>query len=71
MKEREIKESWVITAVEDPELRESDPHDAEVERFYRRVAEYEYRVLRVAVNTKLAPWRVVSVCFDRRMKGQL
>ncbi len=29
------------------------------------------RVLRVAVNTSVDPWRVVSVFFDRDMRGEL
>ena len=33
--------------------------------------EYGNRVLRVATNTKVAPWRVVSVFFDRTMKNKL
>ena len=71
MKARAIAEEWVIATVDNPEFRQADPADDEVERFYRRVVERENRVLRVAVNTKLAPWRIVSVFFDRKMKGKL
>ena len=42
-----------------------------VERFYRRIPEHRDRVLPVAVNTRVAPWRVVSVFFDRRIRGEL
>jgi len=48
-----------------------DPHDAAVERRFRRIPEFGDRVLRVAVNTTVDPLRVVSVFFDRRMKGKL
>jgi len=71
MSAREIKERWILETVKNPEFREEDPHDAEIERFYRRVAERDNRVLRFAVNTKLATWRVVSVFFDRKMRGKL
>ena len=57
--------------VGEPELRMSDPNDLEVERFHRRIPEHGNRVLRVAVNTKVAPWRVVTVFFDRSMRGEL
>ena len=52
-------------------LRTADPNDPEVERFFRRIPEHGNRVLRVAVNTRVAPWRVVSVFFDRSMRGEL
>jgi len=71
LEERQIEISWIEEAVEKPDLRKNDPHDSDIERFYRRIEARERRVLRVAVNTKVAPWRVVSVFFDRAMKGRL
>ena len=71
MNERMIPVEWVESAVTEPELRAPDPNDLEVERFFRRIPEYGNRVLRVAVNTTVDPWRVVSVFFDRRMRGKL
>ena len=54
-----------------PELVLPDPDAATVERRFRRIPEFGGRVLRVAVNTAVGPNRVVSVFFDRRMKGDL
>ena len=71
MEERLIPREWVESAVADPALRTLDPNDPEVERFFRRIPERGDRVLRVAVNTHVAPWRVVSVFFDRSMRGEL
>ena len=71
MEERMIPKDWVETVVTEPAMRTSDPNDAEVERFFRRIPEHGDRVLRVAVNTHVAPWRVVSVFFDRSMRGEL
>ena len=71
MEERLISNEWVESAVAEPELRTFDPNHTDVERFFRRVPEHSNRVLRVAVNTRIAPWRVVSVFFDRGMKGKL
>ena len=49
----------------------SDPNDPEVERFFRHIPEYDNRVLSVVVNTNVAPWRVVTVFFDRSMRGEV
>lgn len=71
MEERIIPMDWVERVVTEPTLRTSDAIDPEVERFFRRIPEHGGRVLRVAVNTRAAPWRVVSVFFDRGMRGEL
>jgi uncharacterized DUF497 family protein len=69
--EREIPIAWVERTLAGPELCLPDTADATVERRYRKITEYGGRVLRVAVNTAVEPNRVVSVFFDRRMKGKL
>ena len=71
MNERIIPREWVESAVAEPALRAADPNDPEVERFFHRIPEHGNRVLWVAVNTHVAPWRVVSVFFDRSMRGEL
>ena len=71
MEEREIPIEWVEQAVAAPAMREPDPHDTALERFFRGIAEREGRALRVVVNTRVAPWRVISVFFDRGMRGRL
>ena len=71
MRERAIRVEWVERAVASPELRVPDPNDSEIERFFGRVPERGDRVLRVAVNTRVVRWRVVSVFFDRGMRGEL
>jgi hypothetical protein len=71
LEERKILIEWVERTVAAPELRLPDPDDAAVERRYRRIPEFGGRVLRVAVNNTVEPERVVSVFFDRRMKGRL
>lgn len=69
--ERSIHLEWVVRAISEPDLRTDDPEDAEVERFFKRISERDNRVLRVAVNTSVSPWRVVSVFFDRGMRKRL
>ena len=69
--ERKIPVEWIERTVSGPALRLPDRDDPEVERFFRSIPEYGDRVLRVAVNTNVATWRVVSVFFDRGMRGRL
>ncbi len=69
--EREIPREWLERTLAAPELVIPDPDDATVERRFRRIPEFGGRVLRVAVNTTVEPNRVVSVFFDRKMKGKL
>ena len=69
--EREIPVEWLERTLSAPELVLPDPDVSTVERRFRRIPEFGGRVLRVAVNTAVEPNRVVSVFFDRRMKGKL
>jgi hypothetical protein len=69
--ERGIPVEWLERTLSAPELTQRDPADATLERRYRKIPEHGDRVLRVVVNTTVAPERVVSVYFDRKMKGQL
>ena len=71
MAERQIPVEWMEQTLTEPESRLPDPHDPSVERRFRRIPEFGNRVLRVAVNTAVEPNRVVSVLFDRKMKGKL
>ena len=71
MAEREVSHDWVRQAVAAPDLRAPNPNDLDSEFFFRRAPEQGDRVLRVVVNTNAAPWRVVTVYFDRSMRGRL
>jgi hypothetical protein len=69
--ERAIPLAWLECALNEPALRQLDPNDASLERRYRPIPEYDGRVLRVVVNTSVEPVRVVSVFFDRSIRGKL
>ena len=69
--EREIPLEWLERTLNDPVLCQSDPDDAALERRYRPIPEFNGRVLRVVVNPAVEPVCVVSVFFDRSMKGKL
>jgi hypothetical protein len=69
--ERHIPLELLERALREPELEVADPTDAALERRYRKIPEGENRVLRLVVNTTVAPERLVSVYFDRAIKGEL
>ena len=69
--EREIQLEWLERTLREPVLRRPDPDDSSLERRYRAIPEFEGRVLRVVVNVAIEPVRVVSVFFDRSMRGKL
>lgn len=71
LEEREISMEWLERTLNHPEFKMSDPNEPHLERRYRRIPEFGNRVLRVVVNTTVEPVRVVSVFFDRTMKGKL
>lgn len=68
---RQIPIEWLERALQEPILREPDPNDASPDRRYCPITEFNGRVVRVVVNTSVEPVRVVSVFFDRRMRGRL
>ena len=71
LEERQIAVEWMDQVLANPELTERDATAPELENRFARIAEFGNRVLRVIVNTQVVPERVVSVYFDRRMKGKL
>lgn len=71
MSERGIKIEWMERTLFQPELVLPDTEDSAVERYFRQIPEFGGRVLRVVVNTKVEPARVISTFFDRTMKEKL
>ena len=71
MEERQIPVQWMGPTVTSPELRLPDPDGEEIERRFLRIPESGGRVLRAVVNNKAVPELVVSVFFDRSMRGKL
>jgi uncharacterized DUF497 family protein len=71
LEERNIQIEWLERTLNEPTFNEPDPDDPDLERRYATIAEHGDRVLRVVVNTTVEPIRVVSVFFDRGMKGKL
>ena len=68
---RQIQEEWIIICLKEPDLVEISGKDKTVTYFFKKICEYENRVLRVAVNTKVKPKKVITAYFDRAMRGKI
>lgn len=62
--ERNIKESWVEETVNDPQKKEEQEDDTV--HYFKRISEYENRVLHAVVNPYKSPKVMVTVFFDRK-----
>jgi hypothetical protein len=60
----EIQREWITAAVEQPDWTEEQGHG--VVRYFRKIPEFEGRVLRVVVNHNFSPPVIVTAFFDRR-----
>ena len=69
--ERDIQLSWLEQVLEWPEIVEADADDPQLTHYVGRIAEYGNRPLRVVFNARANPARIVTVYFDRKMKGRL
>ena len=63
--ERRTALAWVERPFVAPEATEADPVDPDLEHRLVRIPEWRNRVLRVIVNGKTTPPRIVTVFFDR------
>jgi Domain of unknown function (DUF4258) len=66
LEKRQIAVAWVECVFDAPEATEADPVDPDLEHRLARIPEYGNRVLRVIVNGKTTPPRIVTAFFDRR-----
>jgi hypothetical protein len=66
-----IRLEWLERVLAHPARIEPDRVDPLLEHRLGRIDEYDGRILRVLVNPSQTPLRVVTVYFDRRMRGKL
>lgn len=71
IREREIRPEWIAETMAQPTATKADPNDPQLRHALRPIAEFDYRVLRVIFNKNRIPPHVVTVYFDRTMKGKL
>jgi hypothetical protein len=71
VRERKIEPRWIEMTLSEPNRREQDAIDPTASHALKRITEMDDRVLRVVYNTATVPVQVISVFFDRRLKGKL
>lgn len=71
IQERGIKPEWIDRALDDPDLSQPHKSDPALRHVLKRIPENESRVLRVVYNADKNPINIVTVYFDRTMKGKL
>jgi hypothetical protein len=67
---RKIDVAWIERALAEPDWREPDRAKPGVMHAFLRIAERGHRVLRVVYNPSVHPVRVITVYFDRRLRGR-
>ena len=71
MQERSILAEWIERAILTPDLVEADRFDPTIEHVLCKISEHGDRVLRVVYNRTKQPPHIITVFFDRGMKGKL
>lgn len=71
MHERKIETAWLEQAIANPRHIEPDPDDPGIEHRLAAIAKRDNRVLRVVCDPRQTPLRIVTLHFDRSMKGKL
>jgi hypothetical protein len=66
LEKRRIARAWVEKAMNAPDATEPDAVDPDLEHRLARIPEWGNRVLRMIVNAKRTPPRIVTAFFDRR-----
>jgi hypothetical protein len=71
VRERKIELAWLEHAITNPQRTELDEHDPALEHRLAAIVEKDYRVLRVVCDPRTNPLKIVTVHFDRGMKGKI
>lgn len=70
LKKRQIRLEWMEQVLAAPEWTEKDSADEGLEHRLAPIPEFGNRVLRVILNIKTIPPRIVTAYFDRRRTGR-
>jgi len=71
LRERGIETAWIEAALSEPDRVLPDPVDPSAKHALKRIVARDDRVLRGVYNDTVEPICVISVYFDRGMKGKL
>ncbi|TET80713.1 DUF4258 domain-containing protein [candidate division TA06 bacterium] len=66
LNERNIREAWVKSTMEDPEKKESK--DDGTVHYIKPIEEHGGRYLRVVVNPNVKPLKIVTLYLNRRIR---
>jgi hypothetical protein len=66
---RGLQRDWVEATAREPEWREPEPNQPDVERRFRRIDEAGGRILRVVCAETGTEIRVITAMFDRNAKA--
>lgn len=69
--QRGIREQWIEETILNPQQTEIDPVNSKALRAWRKIPERNNSILRVVYNPETTPFVVITVFFDRSMKGKL
>ncbi len=69
--ERKISLHWIEITLSTPQRVELDSKDTDLRHALASIAECDKKVLRVIYNMTTIPNKVVSVYFDRKLRGKL
>jgi hypothetical protein len=69
--ERKISLNWIETTLSAPQRIEFDQKDPTLRHAFAVIPECDNRVLRVIYNGTTTPNKIVSVYFDRKLRGKL
>jgi len=68
-KRSNIRLEWLEQAITSPHRVEPDRIDPSLVHHLFRIDEFEGRVLRVVLNANVNPQRIITVFFDRSLRG--
>ena len=71
LQEREIPIEFMESVLQNPQLSIPDENDPELEHLLAKIPEFGGRVLRIIINKKVDPVRIVTVYYDRKMRDKL
>ena len=68
IEEREISMKWIEQALDSPNKVEQDKKDRDLKHYLRRIVENNDKILRVVINNKADPIKVIMAYFDRTIR---
>lgn len=70
--EREIKELWVIDTIENFERSELIIDESgQKYHYYRKITEFDNRVLEVVTSANSTPIRIITFYFNRNLRNKI